>query len=214
VPGLVIFDCDGVLVDAEAGSDAIVSGLLAELGIDLSPEDVSARTQGMSDRDMWRMFARDFGTPMPASLKAKYREREAAFLRENAVAIPGVETVLRSLAERAQPMCVASSGTKAKMRISLGVAGLAGYFRGNVFSASQVRHGKPAPDLFLFAAKRMGVPPKGCVVIEDSLNGVRAGVAAGMRVLAFSRTVPESELEHAGGHPFRRMEELPALLDR
>ncbi|HEY7467526.1 MAG TPA: HAD family phosphatase [Dehalococcoidia bacterium] len=214
MPALVIFDCDGVLVDAEAGSDAIVSSLLAEMGIDLRPAEVHRRTQGVSDRDMWLMFARDFGKPMPASLKAKYREREAAFLRENAAAIPGVETVLRTLAERAQPMCVASSGTKAKMRISLGVTGLARYFGGNVFSASQVRHGKPAPDLFLFAAGQMAVPPAECVVVEDSLTGVHAGVAAGMRVLAFSRTVPESELEHAGGHVFRKIEELPALLGK
>jgi HAD superfamily hydrolase (TIGR01509 family) len=214
MPGLVIFDCDGVLVDAEAGSDAIVSGLLAELGIDLSPAEVHLRTQGISDRDMWRMFAHDFGRPMPASLKGRYRQHEAVFLKQSAVAIPGVEDVLQSLAERSQPMCVASSGTRAKMRISLGVTGLAGYFNGNVFSASQVRHGKPAPDLFLFAAERMGVPSLDCIVVEDSLNGVRAAVAAGMKVLAFSRTVPESELEHAGGHVFRKMEELPALLDK
>jgi HAD superfamily hydrolase (TIGR01509 family) len=156
----------------------------------------------MSDRDMWRAFARDFGLLMPAWLKEEYRDREAVFLVQNAVAIPGVEEVLRTLAERALPMCVASSGTRAKMRISLGVTRLKRYFAGNVFSASQMRHGKPAPDLFLFAAERMGAQPAECVVVEDSLNGVRGGVAAGMRVLAFSRTVPARDLERAGRSPF------------
>jgi len=205
---LVIFDCDGVLVDSESASDSIISRLLSEIGIELSPEEVRRRSQGMSDRDMWAMFARDFARPMPRWLKAKYQKQETASLRQNVVPIPGVEALLGHLSDRRQSICVASSGTKAKMRISLGVTRLSRFFSGNIFSASQVRNGKPAPDLFLFAAERMGFQPERCAVVEDSVNGVCGGVAAGMKVFAYSRVGPSAELTAAGGHIFSRMEEL------
>ncbi len=209
---LVIFDCDGVLVDSEAISDLIVSRLVKQIGLEMSPSEIQAHTQGLSDRDMWKLFGRMSGEPIASVIKAGFRSEQLAALRTDAVAIHGVEEVLRRLRSHGVPICVASSGTKAKMRVTLRATKLDRYFSGNVFSAGQVRRGKPEPDLFLFAADRMGIQPNRCAVVEDSVNGVRAGIAAQMRTFAFSRETASQELAAMGGVPFSRMEELPELL--
>jgi HAD superfamily hydrolase (TIGR01509 family) len=127
--------------------------------------------------------------------------------------VPGVLDVLDRLDANGMATCVASSGTHDKMAFTLGLTGLADRFAGTIFSATEVEHGKPAPDLFLHAAARMGVAPSACVVIEDSRPGVDAAAAAGMRVLAYGGGVtPAARLERDGVEVFLRMDALPALL--
>jgi HAD superfamily hydrolase (TIGR01509 family) len=128
--------------------------------------------------------------------------------------IPGVEAAIKAVARAGVPYCVASSGRFSKMRKSLGQAGLLPYFKDVLFSAEQVQRGKPAPDLFLFAAERMGAAPAACVVIEDSVPGVQAGIAAGMRVIAFAGDPMSvrSGLLDTGAHGFFDMVDLPGLL--
>ena len=122
---------------------------------------------------------------------------------------------LTSLDRILLPTCVASSGTHDKMKFTLGLTGLYDRFRGRIFSATEVARGKPAPDLFLHAAERMGAAPHHCVVVEDSAHGVAAARAAGMRVLAYAGSVtPAAKLAGAGTTVFEHMRELPVLLDR
>ncbi len=210
---LVIFDCDGTLIDSEDASDEIVANLMADLGLAVTPTEVRQQTQGISDREMWSVFGHLLGRRVPSYVRRKYLDLESEAIRKTAAAIPGVEEILTSLVGHDLPFCIASSGTKTKMRLSLRVTGLAKYFsRERIFSASQVRQGKPAPDLFMYAAEQMRTPPERCAVIEDSPVGVRAGVAARMTVFAFCPRGESSEHAAAGAHVFGRMEDLPELL--
>ncbi len=209
---LVIFDCDGVLVDSEGLSENVIIRLMAEIGVDMTPDDVHRLSHGLSDRDMWLLFEREYRVSIPNELIARFDQEELVVMRAELEATNGVEAVVRSLFERGQPICVASSGTKAKMSVTLAVTGLEPYFRGNIFSASQVERGKPAPDLFLFAAESMAENAESCVVIEDSRNGVLAGLAAGMTVFGFTPDTSPALLDDLGIQLFPNMSELPALL--
>jgi HAD superfamily hydrolase (TIGR01509 family) len=131
-------------------------------------------------------------------------------LREQVQPVAGIREVLESLTS---PFCIASSGGHDKMRITLGATKLMPFFEGRLFSATEVPRGKPAPDIFLFAAERMGASPSRTVVIEDSVNGVLAGCAAGMTVFGFVDLTPAAKLVEAGAsRTFVTMRELPALL--
>jgi HAD superfamily hydrolase (TIGR01509 family) len=180
---LLIFDCDGVLIDSEHLAVRADVACLAEDGIDITEAEILARYVGISVAemvaDLEQIFSRrvggDFATRHNAKLRTIF-EAELQVMR-------GVEAVLDAWAGA---RCVASSGTPARLRHALGLVGLYGRFAPNIFSAVQVARGKPAPDLFLYAAARMGVEPRGCVVIEDSPAGVEAAVAAGMEVIGFA----------------------------
>ncbi len=212
---LVIFDCDGVLVDSEIVSARTLSAALTEIGFPLSPADCIDRYTGISSPSMVRLIEAEWGRPLPPDFLDDLRAVDAAAYRAELKPIPGARHVLETL-DLAR--CVASSGRLVKMRLTLGLTGLLPLVEPNLFSAEMVAHGKPAPDLFLFAAKRMGVMPADCVVVEDSLAGAQAGVAAGMRVFGFagashSRPADTAALRAAGASVvFDRMVELPALL--
>jgi HAD superfamily hydrolase (TIGR01509 family) len=214
-PGLVIFDCDGVLIDSEGLACRVDAECLAENGIVLTVEEIAERYIGISMPDMLADIAARIGRPLPANLAETMRRRVHAAFEAELAAIEGVADVLANLAV---PVCVASGSEPARLAHSLGLVGLWHRFAPNVFSATQVRRGKPAPDLFLFAADRMAVAPADCVVIEDSPFGVQAAVAAGMRPLGFigaSHCGPAhaARLREAGAETvFARMEELPLLL--
>ena len=209
---LVIFDCDGVLVDSEGLSESIIVRLLSELGVSLTGPDVNRLSQGLSDQDMWAMFEREFKLRIPNELIERFDREEAAVMRAELKAVPGVEDVLRRLTHGDQRICVASSGSKTKMSITLDETSLEPFFNGQIFSASQVANGKPAPDLFLFAAESMGTEPERCVVIEDSRNGVLAGLAAGMTVLGFAPLSSGAKIDDLGVPLFASMADLPTLL--
>jgi HAD superfamily hydrolase (TIGR01509 family) len=179
---LVIFDCDGVLIDSELLSVQADRECLAEDGIDLSAEEIVERYTGISLAAMLSDLERRYGRPLP-DFAARHQARLRPLFEADLRAIPGVTDVLDGLACRS---CVASSGTPERLRHALSLVGLFDRLHPNIFSAAEVARGKPAPDLFLHAARRMGVPPQRCVVIEDSLPGVVAAVAAGMPAIGFT----------------------------
>jgi HAD superfamily hydrolase (TIGR01509 family) len=178
---LVIFDCDGVLIDSGLLSIRADRECLAECGIQLSAEEILERYTGISFAGMVDDLEARHG-PLPADFAERHRRHLWPLLESELRAIPGVTVVIDALTCRA---CVASSGRPERLRHALSLVGLYERFHPNIFSAVEVARGKPAPDLFLHAAERMGVPPERCVVIEDSLPGVTAAVAAGMTVIGF-----------------------------
>jgi HAD superfamily hydrolase (TIGR01509 family) len=205
----VIFDCDGVLVDTELISNTVLAQLLTEAGLPTTFEDCMRDFRGRSMTSVVAIAQRRAGAPLPFDVAERYyAEVEAVFARD-LEAVPGVIDALDRIT---LPTCVASSGPHHKMAVTLRTTGMWERFEGRIFSASEVAAGKPAPDLFLHAAARMGFDPSTTAVVEDSLPGIQAAVAAGMRALAFTRHGDPSELVAAGGEPFADMAELPALL--
>lgn len=214
-PALVIFDCDGVLIDSEVLACRVDSECLAEIGIALTVQEILDRYGGISLRPMLADIALRFDRTLPDDLGDTMRRRTHAAFEAELAAIEGVGAVLDGLGV---PVCVASGSEPARLAHSLGLVGLWRRFAPNVFSATQVPRGKPAPDLFLFAAATMGARPADCVVIEDSPAGIQAACAAGMRALGFtggSHCTPAhaDRLRIAGAETaFARMPDLPALL--
>jgi HAD superfamily hydrolase (TIGR01509 family) len=209
---LVIFDCDGVLVDTEPIAVRANVAAGAELGWPLTADEVVQRFVGRSSASIGEQVAERLGAQAVAPFLRRFEELHREAVDRELATVPGIR---EALAELRLPSCVASSGSHEKMRHTLGRTGLYDWFDGRIFSATEVRHGKPAPDLFLHAAQRMGVPPEACVVVEDSRYGVQAARAAGMRVLGYGGGVTPAEwLEEAGAQVFTDMRELPALLEK
>ncbi|MGE0116935.1 MAG: HAD family hydrolase [Dongiaceae bacterium] len=180
---LVIFDCDGVLVDSEIVSFAAEAEVLAEFGIDLPAEKLVERFLGMSSTTAFAVLEKEYGLRLPADFAARCRQHVLEAFERKLQPIPGIADLLDGLPQR---RCVASSSEPARIRHSLTLAGILHHFDPHIFSAVQVARGKPAPDLFLFAAAQMGAAPARCLVIEDSPPGVTGARAAGMAVLGFT----------------------------
>ena len=180
---LVIFDCDGVLVDSELIACQVSAACLAEIGLSITVDEILARYVGVSTTTMLADLEARFRVRIPAD----FVKREHLYLREafdaELVAMPRIEAALSAITSS---VCVASSSVPDRLRHALSLVGLLHHFEPHIFSATQVEHGKPAPDLFLFAARQMGVEPHKCLVIEDSAAGVAAAVAAGMRAIGFT----------------------------
>lgn len=212
LPELIVFDCDGVLVDSEPIANRVMAEAITALGWPLSTADSMARFKGHHFDTIIAAVEERLGRPLPAAWLPDLRAAtDAAFERE-LQPVPGVIAALDAVAKSGLATCVASQGPLEKMAVSLGVTGLRARFEGRVFSADQVERGKPHPDLFLFAAEAMGVAPGTCVVIEDSPLGVTGARAAGMAVLGFAPEGDGAELAAAGAELFRDMAELPGLL--
>ena len=205
----VIFDCDGVLVDTEPVGNAVLARLLTEHGLPTTVEECMRDYRGRSMASCIALAQERLGTALPPDFADRYYAAIGAAFERELQPMPGVVDALDRIA---LPSCVASSGPHHKMRLTLGRTGLWPRFEGRIFSASEVQHGKPAPDLFLHAARSMGFDPAHTVVVEDSVPGVQAGRAAGMRVLAFAHDTDAGALAAAGGEPFADMAELPGLL--
>jgi HAD superfamily hydrolase (TIGR01509 family) len=180
---LVIFDCDGVLVDSEIISFRVEAAALSGAGIPVTTEALMKRFVGTSSASMYAVLAREHALTLPADFEARTTERALACFDAELQPIKGIAELLAGLQAA---RCVASSSAPDRIRHSLRLAGILPYFEPHIFSAKQVARGKPAPDLFLFAAERMGVAPKHCLVIEDSVAGVTAARTAGMAVLGFT----------------------------
>ena len=181
VPDLIIFDCDGVLIDSEVLSCRCLSELLKTQGADLSVEEVMQLFLGRSKDAVLEHFSKA-GTPLPAGFADALQARVTDSFASKLQAIEGVSAVLDQLEI---PYCLASSSDPQRLALSLSLTGLSGYFLNTCFTSELVKVGKPAPDLFLYAADSMGVRPQNVLVIEDSINGVRAGKAAQMTVWGF-----------------------------
>jgi HAD superfamily hydrolase (TIGR01509 family) len=209
---LVIFDCDGVLIDSERLAVKVDVRALRELGWPLTEAEVIARFVGRSDRETQAEIEAHLGRKLPGRWRAEVEQR---YRQAFAAGLTPVDGVLEALDRIALPSCVASSGTHDHLRYTLGLTGLYERFAGRIFSADDVARGKPAPDLFLHAAAQMSADPAGCVVVEDSRPGVEAARAAGMRVLAFAGGLSPAELlDGPNTIVFEHMRELPSLLDQ
>ena len=182
-PALVIFDCDGVLVDSEPLSLACLAAGLNRIGVDIDVETVRARFAGTSMASIMGHVARDYGVTAPDGFVAAVKAETLAIFDTELQAMAGIAEAVAALS---LPTCVASSSDPVRLRHSLGLTGLLPLFDGRIYSAVEVARGKPFPDLFLHAAARMGFSPDACLVIEDSVPGVTAARAAGMRVLGFA----------------------------
>jgi HAD superfamily hydrolase (TIGR01509 family) len=212
-PKLVIFDCDGVLVDSEPISNRVLATVLTELGLPTSPDQALASYKGRILHDVISITEERLGRPLPADFVERYESERADAFRRSLRAIPGAALVIRALNAAGVPACVATQGKPDKTELTLGLTGLRDLFAPDaVFSAYSVPRGKPFPDLFLYAADTIGAPPAETVVIEDTPIGVRAGVAAGMRVLGFTADADADALREAGAEPFMAMRDLPQLL--
>ena len=207
---LVIFDCDGVLVDSESIAIRVDQRVLADLGWELGLDEIVERFVGKSEAHFVAETERHLGIRLDADWEDKYQQwYRTAFERD----LAAVDGIVEALDRLRLPHCVASSGTHAKMQRTLGQTGLLPTFEGRIFSASEVDRGKPDPDLFLHAAGTLGVEPAGCAVVEDSLYGVQAARAAGMHVFAFGGGVtPAARLAGPGTTVFQHMRELPDLI--
>jgi HAD superfamily hydrolase (TIGR01509 family) len=207
---LVIFDCDGVLVDTERIAVRIDVAVLAELGWKMSEAEVIERFMGKSDDAMTREIEAHTGRKLPESWEAPFRHLYREAFAAELTPVPGVVEALDAIT---LPTCVASSGTHEKIRYTLGLTGLYDRFAGRIFSVDDVRRGKPSPDLFLHAASRMGAAPERCAVVEDSPYGVQAARAAGMRAFGYAGgLIPRRALEGPNTVLFDDMRDLPRLL--
>jgi HAD superfamily hydrolase (TIGR01509 family) len=209
---LVIFDCDGVLVDSELITNRIFAGMLNEMGIPVSLDDMFEQFVGRSMPQCMELTAGLLGRPVPDEFLPEFQARAAAALKSELKAVPDIEEVLATIDI---PYCVASSGSHEKMHTTLGVTGLLPKFQGRMYSVTEVANSKPAPDVFLYAARQSGVDASACAVIEDTPTGVRAGVAAGMTVFGYCALTPQQRLIAAGAHyTFECMRDLPELIRR
>lgn len=179
----VIFDCDGVLVDSEMLSAGVLMCMMAEVGLPITPDIFRADFLGRSFAAAAARAEQRFGRPLPDDFQFRYRQRLLAKMANELTPMPGV---LDLLARLRPAYCLATSSSPERLELSLSVTGLAPFFQGRRVTASEVEKGKPAPDLFLHAARRMGAEPSRCIVIEDSEMGIRAALAAGMAAWHFT----------------------------
>ena len=214
---LVIFDCDGVLVDSEVISCRAHAATLARHGYAITADQVLDRFLGVSEREARLTIENEIGRRLPDDFETQVNQATLQFYAGDLRAISYVGDAIAAID---LPKCVASSGTPEKIQHGLTCAGLYDRLAPHIFSATQVERGKPAPDLFLFAAERMQVSPERCLVIEDSVPGVVAGRAAGMTVIGFTGTARAADrrperLRAAGADCLLdRMADLPALVAR
>jgi HAD superfamily hydrolase (TIGR01509 family) len=205
----VIFDCDGVLVDSEPISNRVLAECLTAEGLPTTTEQSIELYMGRSFKTCVELAGKQLGRPLPADFGERFHERVYAAFEADLQPVPGIEDALDRIE---LPMCVASSGTHERIRRVLGITGLLERFDDRIFSAADVVHGKPAPDLFLHAARESGFDVARCAVVEDSPAGAQAGRAAGMAVFGYADLTPEETLRAAGARVFRDLSELPDLI--
>jgi len=208
---LVIFDCDGVLVDSEGIGNAVLAQAATREGAAITAEEALHLFRGLKMAECVVEIERRSGRRVPENFVADVRQAMAIAFESDLRAVEGIHTALTAIR---LPVCVASNGPMAKMKHTLGLAHLLGHFEGRIFSAYDVGAWKPDPGLFLHAARTFGAEPSRCIVVEDSLSGIRAANAAGMRVLGYTAGDARamSELGTECADLFHSMDELPALL--
>lgn len=202
---LVIFDCDGVLIDSEIISARMLVTELARLGLTIDLAYVERHFLGRSYPVVMETIRREFGLDLPPDFEAQYREALLAAFQQELTIVPHVREVLETIGV---PFCVATSSSPRRVEMSLNLVGLTELVADRVFTSTLVARGKPAPDLFLYAADRMDARPDRTLVIEDSLTGLRAGLAAGMTVWRFvggSHLGPQTPEEPEDARPHRRL---------
>ena len=180
---LVIFDCDGVLVDSEMLSARVLMGMMAEVGLPITPEIFRSDFLGRSFAAAAARAEERFQAKLPDGFQLKYRQQLLACMQAELKPMAGIRDLLATMTV---PFCLATSSSPQRLALSLQIAGLSDFFTGRAYTASEVEHGKPAPDLCFYAATRMQADVSRCLVIEDSEMGVRAALAANMQVWHFA----------------------------
>lgn len=199
-PELVIFDCDGVLVDSEPISNAVLAGMLTDSGLPTTTQQARSAYQGLLLKDILAIAQSRLGHELPDGWLTEFEHRRAEAFQSELQPIDGAAATVQQIKAAGIAVCVASQGKLSKTALSLKLTGLDRLFpEPTRFSAYEVPRGKPHPDLFLHAAESMGASPHACVVIEDSLSGVRAAHAAGMKAIAYaSGDMDAATLRNAG----------------
>jgi HAD superfamily hydrolase (TIGR01509 family) len=207
---LVIFDCDGVLIDSELLSAGVLMSMMAEVGLPITPEIFRSDFLGRSFASATQQVEERFGRSFPPEFQMEYRTRLLTRMRGNLKAMPGVEEVLRAMTV---PFCLATSSSLPRLEVSMEESKLGPYFSGRSYTASLVTHGKPAPDLPLYAAAQMHASPEKTIVIEDSEMGLRSALAAGMSVWHFVGGSHMRGMSHLPSDvkPHRVLDSMPAL---
>ena len=208
---LVIFDCDGVLIDSEGLSNRVVAEEVTAVGWAMTAAESMDRFVGMTLTDMVPMIEAQIRKPVGPAFLERLKARMIAALGAEVEAMHGAEAVLLATASLGLPYRIASNSSHAEMEAKFGRTGLAPLVAGRVHSAFDVTRGKPAPDLFLHAAAMEGVPPDSCIVVEDSVAGARAARAAGMACLGLDPHGDGARLRAEGAVPVRALAELPAI---
>jgi HAD superfamily hydrolase (TIGR01509 family) len=209
---LVIFDCDGVLVDSEGPSNRVVAEEITALGWPMTTAESQALFVGRRLSDIPAIVEPKIGRPVPPGWIEYLRDRLIAMLENEVEAMPGAHDVLLAVADLGLPFRVASNSSHAEMAVKFERTGIAPLVTGLLHSARDVPRGKPAPDVFLAAAKAGGVPPEACLVIEDSVPGATAARAAGMACVGFAPYGDDPALRAAGAVLIRSLDELPPML--
>jgi HAD superfamily hydrolase (TIGR01509 family) len=192
---MVIFDCDGVLVDSERLSHQVLIEMLAEQGIAIGVDEAVQRFIGLSIAGGIGELRALLGGRLPPDFLPEMGRRTKAAFQSGLTVVPGIEPLLDALTV---PFCVASNGNRAKVNHTLGLTGLLPRFEGRIFTADDVQQPKPAPDLFLLAARTLGAAPAQTTVVEDTPTGITAAKAAGMRAIGFAAMTPATRLRAAG----------------
>jgi len=205
---LVIFDCDGVLVDSEPLINRIEAECFTQIGAPMTGEQAITQFKGKTVEQVANALESRIGHPLSAEFVYDWAMATAFGLTQDLHAVPGVQDVIERVRTAGAAICVASQSPLPRVLLSLHITGLNHYFGENVFTASMVPNPKPAPDLFLYAAKRMGYSPQETIVIEDSPSGVLAARAAGMRAYGYAAHEDAGALERAGARVFYSMDEL------
>jgi phosphoglycolate phosphatase len=206
---LVIFDCDGVLVNSEPLANQLYVKMLGEFGYRVDAEQYLHEFAGVYIPDRLRITSQRLNWTPPVNFLSAFNERLSILVRNELQAVDGIHSLIESLPV---PICVASNGSREEIILRLKIGQLTEYFGDAIFSGMEVPHPKPAPDVFLAAAKAFNVSPAQCVVIEDSVTGVTAAVRAGMRVYGHAACTPAKSLQNAGAIPFGNMDELQSIL--
>ena len=211
-PALVIFDCDGVLVDSEPITNAAMARDLTAHGLSISTEQCMELFVGGTIRMVFEQ-ATEMGANLPDDWIPCFYEQMFMELADKVEAIPGIHTAVTAIQQAGIATCVASNGPMRKMEVTLGRTELWDHFEGRIFSAHEVGTAKPEPGLFLHAAAAFGARPEACVVIEDSASGARAAEAAAMRCFGYTKDTPAEKLTRHGARAFDDTTELPRLLE-
>ncbi|OBQ56174.1 HAD family hydrolase [Tamlana sp. s12] len=206
----IIFDCDGVLVDSEPTSIQVLVDIANEYGANIDLNYGMKHFKGSFFTACKQMISDLIQKELPDSLEAEYRDRSFEAFQKKMEPVEGVKDVIEHLN---LPFCVASSGPESKIRLNLGLAGLLPFFEGRIFSCYALEKWKPDPAVFLWAAKTMGFKPEDCLVIEDSLSGVKAAKAGGFDVFGFTAHDPDNELKAFTTKTFSKMSDLLAHIE-
>ncbi len=212
---LVIFDCDGVLVDSEGLGNRALAETLTAIGLPTTPEEALEACKGRILADVVKIMEERNGGPLPADWIPEFEALRALYFKEELEEIPGARELVEAVKAADIDVAVGTQGKPEKVALTLGLTGLIDLFDGDaIFTSYGVPRGKPHPDLYLHAAEQRGKAPASCAVIEDTALGATAGVAAGMTVFGFARETAPAELEAAGATPFTEFNQIVDQLIR